>query len=68
MSNSVPLLFTSQPQGGFSVTSPVLPELVIQGDSLEEAYEQAYNELAMLAERYASQNRPFPTHDALPLS
>ena len=34
----VPLLFTPQPEGGFTVTSPVLPELVTEGDTLDEAY------------------------------
>ena len=35
----IPLVLTPQPEGGFTVQSPVLPELVTEGDSLEEALE-----------------------------
>ena len=34
---TVPLLLTAQPEGGYTVTSPVLPELLTEGDTLEEA-------------------------------
>ena len=33
----VPLVFSPQPEGGFTVTSPFLPELVSEGDTLDEA-------------------------------
>ena len=33
----VPLVFTPQPEGGYTVTSPVLPELLTEGDTLEES-------------------------------
>ena len=33
----VPLVMTPQDEGGYTVTSPVLPGLVTEGDSLEEA-------------------------------
>jgi hypothetical protein len=33
----IPLVLTPQPEGGYTVESPVLPELVTEGDSLEEA-------------------------------
>ena len=32
----LPLVFTPQPEGGYTVTSPVLPELLTEGDTLEE--------------------------------
>ncbi|WP_238361071.1 type II toxin-antitoxin system HicB family antitoxin [Iningainema tapete] len=35
----VPLLLSPQPEGGVTVTSPLLPELVTQGDTVEEALE-----------------------------
>ena len=31
-------MFSPQPEGGFTVTSPVLPELVTEGDTLDEAF------------------------------
>ena len=37
----VPLVLTPQPDGGYTVTSPVLPELVTEGDTLEQAMERA---------------------------
>jgi antitoxin HicB len=33
----VPLVLSPQPEGGYTVTSPVLPELITEGDTLEEA-------------------------------
>jgi antitoxin HicB len=39
MRYGVPLVFSLQPEGGFTVTSPVLPELVSESDTLDEAYE-----------------------------
>ncbi len=32
----VPLVVEPQPEGGYTVTSPALPGLVTEGDSLEE--------------------------------
>lgn len=32
----IPLLLTPQPEGGFTVTSPLLPELITEGDSMDE--------------------------------
>ena len=57
----IPLLFTPQPEGGFTVTSPVLPELVTEGDTLEEAYANVPDTLAAVVELYAEQNQPLPT-------
>ena len=37
----IPLLFSPQAEGGFTVTSPVLPELVTEGDTLAEAFANA---------------------------
>jgi len=56
----VPLVFTPQPEGGFTVTSPVLPELITEGDTLKEAYAHAKDALAAVLELYSEQNRPLP--------
>ena len=37
--SKIPLVLTQQPERGYTVTSPALPELVTEGDSLEEAVE-----------------------------
>lgn len=56
----VPLLFSPQPEGGFTVTSPVLPELVTEGDTLEEAFANAQDALSAVIELYADEHRPLP--------
>ena len=49
----VPLIFTPQPEGGYTVTSPLLPELITEGDTLEEANANVADALAAVAELYA---------------
>jgi antitoxin HicB len=56
----VPLLFDPQPEGGFTVTSPALPELVTEGDTLTEAFAHAQDALAAVVELYADEGRPLP--------
>jgi antitoxin HicB len=62
----IPLLFTPQPEGGFTVTSPLLPELVTEGNTLEEAHANVRDALAAAIELYADQNRPLPTSLSVP--
>lgn len=56
----LPLLFTPQPEGGFVVTSPVLPEFLTEGDTLEEAYANVPDALAAVVEFYTEENQPLP--------
>ena len=56
----VPLLFNPQPEGGFTVTSPVLPELVTEGDTAEEAVNNARDALAAVVEAYQDLGRALP--------
>ena len=37
MQYKIPLILSPQPEGGYTVTSPLLPELVTEGDTAEEA-------------------------------
>ena len=57
----IPLVFSPQPEGGFTVTSPALPELVTEGDTIEEAYLEVRDALAAVVELYADQGRPLPS-------
>src|SRR5947209_16574515 len=68
MLRRVPLLFSPQPEGGFTVTSPVLPELVTEGDTLEEAFANVQDALAAVLELYAGEGRPLPGGVVLPAS
>ncbi len=56
----IPLLFTPQPEGGYTVTSPVLPELITEGDTLEEAQANARDALEAVKELYAESGRALP--------
>ena len=61
----IPLVFTPQPEGGYTVTSPVLPELVTEGDTLEEAQRNVQDAFEAVVEIYTEQNRALPTGIAL---
>ena len=56
----LPLVFSPQPEGGFTVTSPVLPELVTEGDTVEEALENARDALSAVVEAYEHLDRALP--------
>lgn len=56
----IPLVFTPQPDGGYTVTSPVVPELVTEGDTLQEAHANVADALAAVIELYEEQGRSMP--------
>jgi antitoxin HicB len=56
----IPLVFQPQPEGGYTVTSAVLPELLTEGDTLEEAHANARDAFEAVVELYAEQGRPSP--------
>jgi antitoxin HicB len=66
MIKRLPLVFAPQPEGGFTVTSPVLPELVTEGDTLEEAFANVGDALAAVLELYRDQGRALPPRIELP--
>lgn len=57
----VPLVLTPQPEGGYTVTSPALPGLVTEGDSLEQALENVEDALRATLELYEDTGRPAPS-------
>ena len=58
----VPLLLTVQPEGGYTVTSPVLPELLTEGDTLEEAVHNVRDALAAVIETYQDMGKQLPAN------
>ena len=52
MEYKIPLLLTPQAEGGYTVTSPMLPELVTEGDSVSEALENVQDAFAAVLELY----------------
>ncbi|BBD55002.1 hypothetical protein NIES204_23020 [Planktothrix agardhii NIES-204] len=53
----IPLLLSPQPEGGFTVTSPLLPELLTEGDTVEEALANVQDALAAVVEIYEDLGR-----------
>jgi antitoxin HicB len=68
MIRRLPLIFTPQPESGFTVTSSVLPELVTEGDTLKQASGNVPDALAAVLEIYAEQDRALPAGIDLPAS
>jgi len=62
----IPLVFTPQPEGGYTVTSPALPELLTEGDTLESAQAHVGDAFEAVVELYADQGRPLPSSISLP--
>jgi antitoxin HicB len=58
----VPLLLTPQPAGGFTVTSPLLPELVTEGKTVDESLGNVRDALAAVIEIYHDLGRPLPAY------
>ena len=56
----IPLMFSPQPEGGFTVTSPVLSELITEGDTIENALENARDALSAVLEAYEDLGKPLP--------
>lgn len=56
----VPLVLTPQPEGGFTVTSPLLPELVTEGDTVEDALRNVQDALKAVIEIYEDTERSLP--------
>jgi antitoxin HicB len=57
----IPLILTSQPEGGFTVTSPLLPELLTEGETVEEGLENAEDAFGAVVELYHDLGKPLPT-------
>jgi antitoxin HicB len=62
MHYKLPLVLTPQPEGGYTVTSPLLPELITEGDSMEEALENVKDALVAVVEAYHDLGRALPTN------
>ena len=56
----LPLTLDPQPEGGYVVTSPVLPELITEGDTVAECLANAADAFATVVEIYEDRNCPLP--------
>ena len=60
MQYKIPLILTPQPDGGYTVTSPLLPELVTEGDTVDQALNNVKDALAAVIETYDDLGRSLP--------
>jgi antitoxin HicB len=56
----ISLMLTAQPEGGYTVTSPVPPELMTEGDTVAEALAHVPDALVAVVELYEDLSKPVP--------
>ena len=57
----LPLVLDPQPEGGYTVTCPLLPELITEGDTVPEVLENVSDALVAILETYEDLGRPLPS-------
>jgi antitoxin HicB len=57
----IPLMLRAQPEGGYTVTSLALPELITEGDSAAAALAHVPDALAAVVELYEDLGKPLPS-------
>lgn len=57
----LPLILEPQPEGGWTITCPLLPELITEADTMDEVLPHVSDALAAVIELYEDLNRPLPT-------
>ena len=58
----IPLLLSPQTEGGFTVTSPILPELITEGDNLDEVLKNVREALEATLELYDDLGKALPAN------
>jgi len=56
----LPLVLEPQPEGGYVVTCPVLPELITEGDTIQNALTNANDALAAIVDAFRELGQPLP--------
>jgi antitoxin HicB len=56
----LPLVLDLQPEGGYVVTCPVLPELITEGENVQDALQNAGDALEAILEALRILNQPIP--------
>lgn len=55
------LVLSRQPEGGYTVTSPLVPELLTEGDTVHEALCHVSDAIAAVIELYEDLGKPLPS-------
>lgn len=58
----VPLKLTTEPDGGYLVTSSILPELQSRGKTPQEALEKAHTDLPAILNNLEAEGKTLPPH------
>lgn len=56
----LPLILEPQTEGGYTITCPLLSDLITEADTLEEVIPNVSDALAALIEAYEDLNQPLP--------
>ena len=56
----LPLVLVAQPEGGYTITCPLLSNLITEADSLSEVIPNVTDALVALIEAYQDLNKPLP--------
>ena len=56
----IPLTLEPQPEGGYTVTSPLLPELITEGDTVAEALANVDDAFEAVVKIYQNRGCPLP--------
>ncbi len=59
------VVFTPEPEGGFTVTVPALPGCVTYGKTLKEAKAMAKEAIELMIETLEAHGQPVPTDESL---
>ncbi len=57
----LPLVLEPQPEGGYTITCPLLPNLITKADTLDKVIPNVSDALAALIETYEDLNQPLPS-------
>ena len=57
----LPLILDPQPEGGYTITCQLLPNLITEADTLEEVVPNVSDALSALIEAYQDLGQPLPS-------
>lgn len=57
----LPLILEPQPEGGYTITCPLLPNLITEADTLDEVIPNVSDALSAIIEAYQDLNQPLPS-------
>jgi antitoxin HicB len=60
MLRELSIVLTPQPEGGFTITSPLVPELITEGETVEESLANVKDAFEVVVEAYQDLGRPLP--------